>query len=169
MQLIYQRANSFVNKINEIYIETGIAKERVKNTFNKLIVATPHTKKIRSYHISFSDDGVLIQRYNDRCGFYEKLLMVTYGRVLYSTTGKYHVFNHDWNISVEFKPELEMFNSEFHSPENEFQLSCVYSTDEMFQNYVRSKMNELGLYSFYCSSTDLVNFTRIPKALRDLK
>lgn len=165
--MIYKKAKNYIDKLYSISTLLNETKDKLK--FSDKII-----KSVRSYSFLFDKENNvnIIFRKNSQTLILERLIhFSTCPGIIYARTNnsKYKIFNNTWDVHKLKEPFYILFEVENWSVENEFQLSTVYNNQEMFTYYCIAYMSTLEMNSFNTTSTDIQLFTRIPKAIQDIR
>lgn len=156
---IYVKANSFVNRVVELYncmceLHEVMCK---KGIFN----ANYFDACIRTYAFKFSD-SLVVSTLNTQSSIYHELAMFGDMKPLMKRGG--------YKMNLRDHEGTNEFSTVNNSEEHEFQLLMIHDEHELYQNYVKEKIRERipEVNSIFLASMDIRRLNPAIKAAKEL-
>lgn len=156
---IYVKANSFVNRVVELYNCMCELHEVMctKSIFN----ANYFDACIRTYAFKFSD-SMVVSTLNAQSSIYHELAMFGEMKPLMKRGG--------YKMNLREREGTNEFSTVNNSEEHEFQLLMIHDEYELFQKYVEEKIRERipEVNSIFLASMDIRRLNPAIKAAKEL-
>ena len=156
---IYVKANSFVNRVVELYdcmceLHEVMCKKGIFNT-------NYFDACIRTYAFKFSD-SMVVSTLNTQSSIYNELAMFGEMKPLMKRGG--------YKMNLRDREGTNEFSTVNNSEEHEFQLLMIHDEHELYQNYVKEKIRERipEVNSIFLASMDIRRLNPAIKAAKEL-